>query len=1376
MSLTASIAGVLVGVQSISRPDQIDQKTTCTITVIDSAGTAFFERGQPVTITDSILGTVFTGFVHNPQMTLLYPSVEKMWTIDCIQKGDYLSAKRTSNKTYNNQYSGTVVVDQIQRYGASEGLLANAALRWDELEADWASGTLSNTVATTNATDGNPGDGDLELALAGVQVIATGIGANFLTGNALKLTGYASSGYATAYVYRQIWTGSITVATNDSIQYDLWIRSDSPQIMAGLNFTCSDGTTLNASGYTDNQGLSMAIKTDLSGLANDTWYTRPTFFQAGAFVGKTITSIEVALGGVNAGTYAAYFRRIVYNIAAGGNTTIFGDTTPLTTNNQIANNGYTNVSLTVVQANLAKTGTSVRAALSMDAAKIVRNSQMTYSSTIPTGCTAIVETSIDNGASWQIHTSGNPIPNLLPGMSVAGRSLQYRQTLTAGSDPTINVVFGPPTLIINSAYNATKSDVISTYTTATDFNTGTLTNVKTVGSTTTPAIMTNGFQWSWSNGFPSQTAFGSGFTTLVNKQQYLDVYAGFDLKLRMDFAGTWADFTAEVDVTVPATTSASAGLVYRTTGWQTNKDTEAYAAYISPSLLQLARGTNSATGTGTATAIATVTLALTANSVHRLKVVAVGTSHKIYLDGVLLINATDSTYTAAGYLGLRTYNGTAATISTPYNNFGVCSALSGTWQSPSISLAGAGTYGNSVVQWDIDGIPDSTCSITAQTSINGGSTYQSVTNGAAIPGLTAGQSLAGVNVLLKMTLTASNAPVVPTLNGVSIWVMGRYSATGTRVSPVLSLAPAGTAGNSLVSWNANTPTGTSLAVATSIDGGVSYQSVASAGAAISGITTQPAPTEDIFSTNSSANYTQGNEGGSNATWTWDTTNSRLVGSGGVNGTLLYNTVATQRDIDVSAIMTQADNAGLVFRHRQDVSGFYYSVSVYDSQAASKANTIEIYSSISGTRFLIGSTTISFTRGTPHIVRATAIGSDVIVYFDGVLMIEIVADANLQDPGLYGLYASGGTNYFYAIRGQFLGQPLAGVNLLTKQTLTSTDPTATPQLLDMQAFVSSPDIGPGILIPSKSYQRTFLDANIADLNKQSDYGTYFRNDNSLIFQARQATPAPFVLSSLNSQVIAGQVINDVLVAGAELDNSGDSYRNRQIMKGAIATSTFTEIKVGDGTTTSWTVANPLAAPPTAFTLNGQPVTFGVKGVDTGRQYYYQIGTTAITQDSSQTVLQGTSSLSITYSGSFSQDVVLDNTSMPGTITQSQMAALENAAGGSSSGIVEAVLDVSGTPTTVAAATVQGNQLLQRYGNIGRTFKCKTLRSGLTPGMQVSLFVPEFNLNNVQMLVTQVDVVLAQAPGVTGGLLYTWQLTMMEGPNLGTWVQLFINAFS
>jgi hypothetical protein len=64
----------------------------------------------------------------------------------------------------------------------------------------------------------------------------------------------------------------------------------------------------------------------------------------------------------------------------------------------------------------------------------------------------------------------------------------------------------------------------------------------------------------------------------------------------------------------------------------------------------------------------------------------------------------------------------------------------------------------------------------------------------------------------------------------------RYMVTGTRTAPAVDLTPAGTAVQSIITWNATTPANTTLVVDTSLDGGANW-SPANNGAAIPGITT-----------------------------------------------------------------------------------------------------------------------------------------------------------------------------------------------------------------------------------------------------------------------------------------------------------------------------------------------------------------------------------------------------------------------------------------------------------------------------------------------------------------------------------------------------------
>lgn len=1382
MSTTATIAGASVAIQNptFGTEDRVEERTRCSFAVIDLAGTTTFSKGQPVTITDSVLGTMFTGYVNQPKATVLYPNPGRLWAIDCIDE-TWLADKRTSQKSYKNQFAGTIAVDQVQRYGAAEGLTCKAALRWDELLTDWAAGTLTGVSATTNATDGNVGDGDLELTSAGTIYTSSLTSATVPTTPALAFTGTASGVVPNPTASWQIWSGSIAANANDTFSFSVWISSTSPQISAGLDLYYSDGSSYLGAFSLDQEDVFTDPATDLSGLANDQWYTR-TFNGLGS-TGKTITSCRLILGGGKAGTYNAYFKNVVYvNHNTSTTTNIF--TTTQNSNVPLAPFGYSAVSQSLVNAASAPTQKVVfTPSGSISGVGLVKSSLVSWTPTVPSGTTLVLESSIDGEATWQSLTSGAAIPNLLPGTQVSQIHLAFRATYTVTTNPAVPTLgyadFGS-SILPSSAM--TKTDLGQAYGNAVlgspiAFSSGTLTNTQVVSSALALSGVSRNYTTITSPGptvpLADQTNYiGLGTAYIVSGQFFVNCNnaANTEAKSRLDFAGQWQNFTAEVDVQVPDAAIGVAGLVYRTTGWQALLNTFGYSATISSTQLVLGRGTNTSSGGGAFTVIgAPVTLALTGGSTHRLKIVVNGNSHIISLDGLQLISATDSTYPATGYLGMRVYQASATGSTALFNNFSVRSALSGTWQSAALAISSPTTYGTSVVAWDIDGIPDSSSSITMQSSVDGGSTFQSVTNGSAIPNLTAGQSLSAKTLILKATLSCATGPSAPVLNGVSVLILQQYSSSGTRVAPSLSLSPVGRAGTALVNWNANLPTGTALTVATSINGGSTYQTVASAGNPITGIATQPTPVVDSFTTNTSANYTQSNfASGVTGTWTWDTAHSRLTGSGGTNGTIVHNPVLTSADSQVMADFDECDGSGILANY-VDANNLYF-VQVWDGSGTGTQNSVKLFKRSGGVTAQLGSTATlaTWTRGNYRRIILDVQAGVLTVSMDGVQLIQ-QTDGSPLAAGKAGLLLNTLARC-YTLRIQQYGQNVSALSLLTKLTLTSTDPTVTPQVLDLQAFVSSTDIGPGKLIPAANYIRTYVSANLADLNTQS--GTtwwYVRPDKSVVFQDRTATPAPWILDSANVTPFAGQQQGDVLLQNLELDTSGDLYRNRQVLTGVIGSTNFNETKAGDGSTRTWNVANALTAPPTVWTLNGQPVTYGIQGVDTGRQFYYQIGSTSLTQDGSGTLLAKTDTLAISYPGAFVTEVVRDNATpgtFPNTISQAEMAAIDG-----TTGIVENVLDVSKLNMTVAAAQTYGDQLLQRYGlPNGRMLTFMTLRPGLAPGQALTGFVLAQQCNNVQFLVAAVSISTDMA-SVPGGILYWYSVEAVEGSTLGSpWRQL------
>src|SRR5260221_3350588 len=171
--------------------------------------------------------------------------------------------------------------------------------------------------------------------------------------------------------------------------------------------------------------------------------------------------------------------------------------------------------------------------------------------------------------------------------------------------------------------------------------------------------------------------------------------------------------------------NSNIGIVYRTTCWVNGKDPYAYAANISPPRVTLSRGSKG--GASAFTSIATAAIVLTSGNWYNLTVIANGSNHQVFVDGVQYINATDATYGAAGQLGLRLFNNTGATLGCFFQAFGVIAstgALTGTWISPSISLNALGTIGNSAIFWNAT-VPNGGTLI-CESTINGGSTYQTL--------------------------------------------------------------------------------------------------------------------------------------------------------------------------------------------------------------------------------------------------------------------------------------------------------------------------------------------------------------------------------------------------------------------------------------------------------------------------------------------------------------------------------------------------------------------------------------------------------------------------------------------------------------------------
>lgn len=1750
LTFTIQINGVAYDIKegSIRFNPQIEQRTKLSFTVLDPNNSFTFQKGQQMTLTDSANTISFTGTVNTSIKYRIGTGNFRQHDIDSNDMHQ-VADERATNRIYNGQFAGVIMAGMANDVLSADGITANYAIREDNTQAEFGQGTLSGTMATPNL------GGDLELAFAGspvtiVENSSSVFGSGTLnncqvSGNSLiptptgtiKLQGTESlTQDGNAYTYIKIFSsGSISIISGRYLAYDIWIDPSSPSGQAGVDIVFTDGSTLRDRTqdyrYYDAQNIPPHPKNDLSGFANGKWYHRK--FLLDNFSGKTISYVTVVLEGDKTGTYTAYIKNI-YEVDASNNiiNTFFNGTLNVNPPQQMQNSGYSGVSCIVI--NTYDCGTPsqrISPSYQIGNAGIIKNSFLSYIATQPSNTNVLIEYSIDGGNSYIPCTNNSALPSLLAGLSVGSLSIQFRQTFQqlTGASPESQPSLSSMQAFINPSYTATKSDVTLSATTNSQWNAGTLSNTQVNNGVLSLLGLVRNFLNTDLSGLTLFGAGTAGGPSFANCKQHCnlgtlwdEVGNSLEARSRYDSVGSWQNFRVDTDIYIDTnTTYGKPGIVYRTTGWSNYDGTFAYGVECTLDAIKLYKGSNNggASANFAVTLVASASLSLSQAGWHTLTAVVNGSTHTFSLDNVQYINASDSAYTAAGNFGFRASNASSTQgYQGQFNNFGITvTGLSGTWTSPSQSLSGAGTYGGSVVTWEDVSIGNQSTTVLVQSSVDGGSTWQTCTNGGAIPNLTLGQSLSGKTLQLKVTLSTQTASCMPQIQYLVARVMGGYSSSGTRIAPVLSLAPALTAGSTVCNWSANTPANTSVAVATSLDG--STWTTVNNGSPIAGITTQPIPVLDTFATDTHTNYTSTSKtGGTSGTWTFDTANSRVTIASGSSAALLWSPVwfntnylnkkmitvnhlqvvggadlanfnfpvsmidsnlatvangglvqnssgfdiifvdstettkldheienynpvtgeiemwvriptlshtsdtiiymyfnnssistsqenatgvwdsnykavwhmdaptgsnqsdstsngvtATQhnsplqgvgeigegftfdgladyfsvsgtavnitgdktieawidassfsidangadprvlinnidgtnayqialdaagggtigfavndssgqhiianqpnnistwyhlvgtyvasshtvalyingvsvsnngslslalgstgfnigrrtdalgyytgtidevrvsniarsagwiattynsqsnpdlffavgalqsqtsistKDVDVTVDADQINQGGLVWRW-QDASNFYQLLAYDSASNAGSTNIVQLKKVVANTTTQIGSNvTVSFTRGDNHRFRVTMVETAITVYMDGNQIIS-TTDSSLAGPGKVGLiHVSGtGTNgdSYHNVRFQALGQSLSGVNAYTKVTLTSTYPTATPQLTGLVLCALHPNIGLGAYVPTVDYRRTLFSANADDLSKKSDYYWQINPSKALIFNPRTEQPAPWILTS-----------NDVLFADdgspstLSVENSGDTYFNRIIMQGVISTIAITETHPGDGKSTSWTLKFPIVGSTPTISVNGQSKTIGQKGIDTGKDFYYAIGSTSLAQDSSGALLQpNVDSFTISYTGQSTVDVVRDNTGgFPGTTTQAGYAALT---GGT--GIVEVVEDVSSQQLTVAGAQSYGDSRLQRNGVIGRTLVCMTNRTGLSVGQYIPVFIPELGLSDASMLITDMELTMeVTLVGNQASMLYYWKLKCCEGPKLNSWQKTLLQAFN
>lgn len=220
-----------------------------------------------------------------------------------------------------------------------------------------------------------------------------------------------------------------------------------------------------------------------------------------------------------------------------------------------------------------------------------------------------------------------------------------------------------------------------------------------------------------------------------------------------------------------------------------------------------------------------------------------------------------------------------------------------------------------------------------------------------------------------------------------------------------------------------------------------------------------------------------------------------------------------------------------------------------------------------------------------------------------------------------------------------------------------------------------------------------------------------------------------------------------------------YRNVQYMRGGITETDVaqTETFVGDGTRKTFTVSLPVSRTPT-ITVNGVAQTVGVRQIDTGKQWYWQEGSTEISQDSSGSPLTSAQTLAVSYRGYFP---LLAQNRSDAAITERQTVE-----GGS--GIYQH-LQTDEAITSSALARDRTLGLLRRYGTIQQQLEFDTLTTGWQAGQLLSVSRAALGLSGTFLVA---EATITQLVGNT----YQTTVRAVGGEAVDNWVEFWARVLA
>lgn len=241
----------------------------------------------------------------------------------------------------------------------------------------------------------------------------------------------------------------------------------------------------------------------------------------------------------------------------------------------------------------------------------------------------------------------------------------------------------------------------------------------------------------------------------------------------------------------------------------------------------------------------------------------------------------------------------------------------------------------------------------------------------------------------------------------------------------------------------------------------------------------------------------------------------------------------------------------------------------------------------------------------------------------------------------------------------------------------------------------------------------------------------------------------------STFIGDPITSESPIRNVRVRRHRDGYRNRQYLRaGKDVSTTQTRTFKGDGETQVFAVELPIAKVPTVK-VNGVAKTVGIRGLETGFDWYWNKNDKTISQDESGTKLTSSDILTVEFQGFYPIIVVADDVE--------EISDRKTNEGGT--GIYESIEEKASLDNK-KSATDYANALLRRYAKISTSLTFDTFTSTYLAGQIVNVTIPEHNISE-DMLISRINI---SDPGIADGRL-NYSLELVSGEVVGGWTNFF-----